>query len=168
MFQEIKPEEWKENVFQEIGKNWMLVTAEQEGKVNLMTASWGGAGILWGKPVAFVFLRPQRYTKQLVDAGERFSLSFFPEQYHPALVYAGKVSGREEDKVAGSGLTVVHDGSGTPYFQEARTAFICKKLYASPLLPEDFLTEGTKERWYPEKDYHTMYVAEIEKIWTKK
>ena len=58
-----------------IGKEWLLVTAEQEGKVNTMTASWGGVGIMWNKPVVYIFLRPQRYTKELVDRADTFSLS---------------------------------------------------------------------------------------------
>ena len=49
---EIKPEELQKNPFQMIGKEWLLVTAEKEGKANTMTASWGGVGIMWGKPVA--------------------------------------------------------------------------------------------------------------------
>lgn len=77
--------EWKkisvkdltQNVFQMIGDEWMLVTAEKDGKVNTMTASWGALGIMWGKTVATAYLRPQRYTKEFVDASETFTLSFF-------------------------------------------------------------------------------------------
>ena len=54
--------------FEKIGSEWMLITAEKHGKVNTMTASWGGLGILWGKPVATAYIRPQRYTKEFVDA----------------------------------------------------------------------------------------------------
>ena len=72
---EIRPEELQKNPFQMIGKEWLLVTAEKDGKVNTMTASWGGVGIMWNRPVAYVFLRPQRYTKEFVDQGETFSLS---------------------------------------------------------------------------------------------
>ena len=46
----------KENAFDLIGKEWMLVTAGTEDKFNTMTASWGGVGILWNKPVAFLAL----------------------------------------------------------------------------------------------------------------
>ena len=52
----------KENFFEAIGKEWMLVTAGTKEKFNTMTASWGGIGWLWNKPVAFVFIRPERYT----------------------------------------------------------------------------------------------------------
>lgn len=49
MRKEIQPEQFDKNAFQMIGKDWMLVTAEKDGKVNTMTASWGGAGVMWGK-----------------------------------------------------------------------------------------------------------------------
>ena len=32
---EIKPEELQKNPFQMIGKEWLLVTAEKEGKINI-------------------------------------------------------------------------------------------------------------------------------------
>ena len=111
----IKPEELNKNVFSMIGKEWLLVTAEKEGKVNTMTASWGGLGVMWGKDVAFIVLRPQRYTKEFVDAGETFSLSVLGGERRKTLNYLGTVSGRDEDKVAKSGLTVERE-DGTPYF----------------------------------------------------
>ena len=49
-----------ENAFDLIGKEWMLVTAGNKEKFNTMTASWGGIGWLWNKPVAFIFIRPER------------------------------------------------------------------------------------------------------------
>ena len=51
-FTEIKAEELKDNPFDLIGKQWMLITAGNEEKCNTMTASWGGVGIMWGKPTA--------------------------------------------------------------------------------------------------------------------
>ena len=60
----------KENInpFQRIGQDWMLISAEREGKVNTMTASWGMMGVFWGKNVVTVGIRPQRFTKEFVDA----------------------------------------------------------------------------------------------------
>ena len=159
----IKPEELQKNVFSMIGKEWLLVTAEKEGKVNMMTASWGGLGAMWGKNVAFIVLRPQRYTKEFVDAGETFSLSVLDGEYRKTLNYLGTVSGRDEDKVEKSGLTVEHE-DGTPYFTEANTVLVCRKLYAQPYDPSGFVDKSCDERWYPKKDYHTMYIAEIEKV----
>ena len=65
-FKKIKPEELQKNPFQMIGKEWLLVTAEKDGKANTMTASWGGVGVMWGRNVAFIVIRPQRYTKEFM------------------------------------------------------------------------------------------------------
>lgn len=163
-WKEVKPENWKESVFEKVGKQWMLVTAKKEdGSVNTMTASWGGLGILWGKPVAFVFIRPQRYTKEFVDGSQSLSLSFLGEEYRKQLNYLGTVSGRDEDKIARSGLTVANEGD-TPYFAESQTALICRKLYAQELTSECFTDKELDQKVYPGKDYHTMYVCEVEKI----
>ena len=86
MKQEIKPEELTKNTFHMIEKEWMLVTAEKDGKVNTMTASWGGVGIMWGKPVAYVFIRPQRYTKEFIDGTDTFSLSILGEEHRKTSV----------------------------------------------------------------------------------
>ena len=52
----------KEDVFHLIGKEWMLITSGTIDRFNTMTASWGGIGWLWNKPVAYIFVRPDRYT----------------------------------------------------------------------------------------------------------
>lgn len=163
---EWKPEELRENPFSLIGKTWMLVTAEKDGKVNTMTASWGGVGILWGKEVAFVFIRPQRYTKEFVDNATTLSLTFLDESFRKTLGYLGSVSGRDEDKIAKSGLTVAHEGE-TPYFAQGRLVVFGRKLFAQPFDPKCFQDPSLDGAFYPQKDYHTMYVVEIQKILTK-
>ena len=165
-FKEIKPEELQKNPFQMIGKEWLLVTAEKDGKANTMTASWGGVGVMWGRNVAFIVIRPQRYTKEVVDKAETFSLSFFGDCFRDMLTYMGTTSGRNEDKIAQSGLTVLYDGK-TPYFEEATAVMLCKKMYAQKMSPDCFIDLAAREKWYPEKDYHTLYIAEIEKILLK-
>ena len=98
-FKQVKIEDLQLNPWQTIGQDWLLVTAGDEQKANTMTASWGGLGVLWHENVAFVFIRPQRYTKEFVDAQPRFSLSFF-EGRKKELSLLGSVSGRERDNPA--------------------------------------------------------------------
>jgi len=162
-FREIKPTDITANAFEMIGEQWMLITAEKDGKVNAMTASWGGVGILWGKKVAYIFIRPQRYTKEFVDASDTLSLCFFGEEQRATLKYFGSVSGRNEDKVAKSGLTVVHDGQ-TPYFDEADCVLVCRKLYHQTLDPSGFVDQTLDAANYAAGDYHEVYVCQIEKI----
>ena len=69
-FREVPIESIEFNPFAKIGKQWMLVTAGDQEKFNTMTASWGGAGVMWGKNAVTVYIRPQRYTKEFIDAKE--------------------------------------------------------------------------------------------------
>ena len=54
------------NPFELIGKDWMLISAGTAEKWNTMTASWGGVGVMWGKPSATCYIRQSRYTKTFV------------------------------------------------------------------------------------------------------
>ena len=106
-FKEVPVESVEFNPFTKIGKQWMLVTAGDREKFNTMTASWGAAGVIWGKNTVTVYIRPQRYTKEFIDAKETFTLSFYKEEYRKALSLLGSVSGRDRDKVKEAGLTPV-------------------------------------------------------------
>ena len=155
------------NPFDKISRQWMLITAGEKEHSNTMTASWGGVGIMWGKPVATAYIRPQRYTKEFVDQNEYFTLSFLPEEYRKALNVCGSVSGRDvEDKWAQAGLHPF-EIDGTTAVEEADEIFVCRKLYAQEMLPECFIDRSCDEKWYPEKDYHTMYIAETVKVLKK-
>ena len=164
-FTEIKAEGLKDNPFDLIGKQWMLITAGNEEKCNTMTASWGGVGIMWGKPTATAYIRDSRYTKEFVDQQKCFSLSFF-DGHKKELGVLGSVSGRDANKIKDVDfhITYLED---VPTFEEAHLVFIVEKLYEDTIKPECFLDRSLDTRWYPDKDYHTMYVAKIKSIYKK-
>lgn len=56
---------------------------------------------------------------------------------------------------------------GVSVFKEAETVIICKKLYAQPLEKKFFIDKDSDKECYPDKDYHIMYVEEIEKVLIK-
>ena len=165
-FKELNIDNFACNPFSKIGKEWMLITAGNTNKINTMTASWGSLGVMWGKNVAFTFIRPQRYTKTFVDSEEYFSLCFFDEFYKKTLSYLGSTSGKNEDKISKSELTPYFIDN-VPCFEEANLILICKKLYVQELKPDCFLDLNLDNKWYELKDYHSMYVSEIEKIYEK-
>lgn len=162
---QIEINEFSENPFKLIGSDWMLITAKKGEKTNMMTASWGGVGILWNKPVATIYVRPQRYTKEFIDNEEYFSLCVLPEEYRQILNYCGTKSGRDEDKIAETKLTI-DESEKAPIFKESRLVLICKKLYAQDMSEDSFIDKSLVEKNYKAKDFHTMYVAEINKILT--
>ena len=149
-------------------KEWMLLTAGNESRgYNTMTVSWGHLGSLWGHggglPTSVVFVRPQRYTKEFMDREDYYTLTVFPESYKKQLGYLGSHSGRDEDKVAKTGLTPVFD-ENTAWFEEAKLVLVCRKLYAAPLVEEGFLDKAVLEDAYPQRDLHQVYVGEIVKV----
>jgi len=163
-FSEIKSDAISDNVFKLIGSEWMLITGGTLKSHNAMTASWGGLGVLWGKNVAFCFVRPQRYTHEFMDSGEYYTLSFFPENFKPALVVYGSTSGRDIDKDAETGLKAVPSPEGAVYYNEAKLVIVCKKLYADEFKPEKFTVSELDGLMYPARDHHTMYIGEIVRV----
>ena len=163
---EIAAENINENIFKLIGKDWMLVAAQKDGKTNAMTASWGFAGVMWGKNSLITAIRPQRYTKEFIDGSDTFSITILPDGYRDTLNYFGSVSGRDEDKIAKSGLTV-EKCENTPYFAEGKLVLICRKMFAQEIKAESFIDKEALEKWYPNNDLHTLYVAEIVKVLEK-
>lgn len=165
IFKEIVPEEIVDSTFKLIGKDWMLITAGNRASFNTMTAAWGGFGIMWQKKVIWCVIRPGRYTYEFVERSSFFTLSFFEEQYREMLTYCGSRSGRNVNKVKETGLTPVFDEDNV-YFTEARLVLECKKIYFQDLIPGHFIASEIME-FYPQKDYHRMYIAEIVKCLTK-
>ncbi len=160
-----KPEEFNA-FFDQLNRGWMLIGASDGTHDNIMTASWGGIGILWNKPVAFCFVRPQRYTYELAESSDRLSLCFLKEAYRDALRLCGRESGRDMDKFAAAGLTVAHTEDGVPYPLEASEVLIGRKLYVDDLKKTGFLVPSLLSH-YPKDDFHRVYVLEVEEYWKK-
>jgi len=162
----IDPYNIDESVFRLLDKDWMLITAGVSGHFNTMTASWGGLGILWHQPVAFIFVRPQRYTYQFLEQYEWFTLCFFGHGFRKILNFCGSRSGRNTDKIAETGLLPMETEKGNIYFQGARLIFECRKIYFQDIQPSLFL-DPKIELNYPAKDYHRMYIGKVENSWIK-
>ncbi len=148
-----------ENPFKLIGSDWMLITAGDKKSFNTMTASWGGVGVLWNKPVSYIFVRPTRYTYEFIEKSKGYSLSFFDEKYRKALSICGTKSGRDTDKVKEAGLTPVVSDTGIVHFDEAKLVLECSKLYFQDIDPANFLDPSINSLY--DNDYHRMYIGEI-------
>ncbi len=148
----------KFNPFSLIGDEWILIATGDNNKHNMMTASWGGLGVLWNKEVATIYIRPSRYTLELIKERDYFSLSFFGDNKQPHKI-GGSTSGRDIDKTKTANLTPIYENN-TIYYKEARLVLICKKLYHSKLNNQDFLSPNL-ESFYPNKDYHNIIIGEI-------
>lgn len=162
-YRELDPKLWQDQIFSLLGEEWALVTAGNEEKCNTMTVSWGGIGVLWGKPMATLYIRPQRYTREFMEQEDFVSLSFLEEGHKKELAFCGKESGRTVDKFKECNFQpvfqAVADGV-VPFVDKAKLVFLCRKQAVMPMVAEA-LPEDVKERWYPKADYHLMYFCEI-------
>ena len=165
-FKKINPSEITANPFNLIGDDWALVTSGNAENFNTMTVSWGGVGIMWGKPCAFTFIRPQRYTFEFTENNDYYTMSFFDEKYRDALKFCGTKSGRDYDKVKKTNLTPAFTENGAPYFEEAKLVFVCRKMYSQFLNEESICDPESVSKWYKD-DYHKMYISEIEEVLVK-
>jgi flavin reductase (DIM6/NTAB) family NADH-FMN oxidoreductase RutF len=151
-----------------IGSGWMLITAgdvsRDKSSWNTMTASWGGFGVLWGRDVAFMFIRPSRHTFHFANSSDLFSLSYFDVRYRNSLDICGSRSGRDTDKAAEAGITPVVFGHGAAAgavgFKEASDIIVCRKLYTYDFDPGKFLSASIENN-YNGQDYHRMFIGEI-------
>lgn len=163
----IAAEDFNSNVFDLLANGWMLLTAGEKdgGNFNTMTISWGMFGTLWGRPCVQVVVRPQRYTMEFLEKYDTFTLSAFPMEYRKALSYCGANSGRDGDKIAEAGLTVVDSEEvEAPTFAEANLVFECRKLYVDKFNGKNFLDKGIVKDCYPSRDYHVIFIAEVLRV----
>ena len=153
--------------FQNLGNEWAVLAAGDENRSNAMTISWGSLGFIWQRPVITVLVRPQRHTHLFTEEFENLSVCFFDRSHRKALAVMGAESGRDKDKAALAGLTPTFH-YGAPSFEEAYLTVAARKLYRGRFEPQGFLAPEIDEEFYPEKDYHTIYYAELLKAYGKR
>lgn len=165
----IAPNRITDNFIELIGHEWMLVTSGTPGHFNTMTASWGGVGYLWNRPVATIFVRPERYTFEFIEQTRRFSLSFLGEAHKAVHTVTGSKSGRDTDKIAETGLHPVFTETGGIFYEETRLGLECSVLYADGIEADRFLDPALARQWYgPQQGgAHKMYIAGITQAWIK-
>lgn len=159
LFSEINPKDFTDNAIKLIGLDWMLIAAGDVKNYNMMTASWGGLGMLWHKPVCFIFVRPSRYTFDFLEEKELFSLNFFTDNYRSILNFCGSNSGRDVNKMKAVTLTPVEKNDFV-FFDESRLVLLCNTLYFHDINPDHLLPLLTA-KVYKNGDFHRLYIGEI-------
>ena len=161
----MRPFEAKDyKIFDMFNNQWALATAGGPEHWNTCTIAWGSLGTIWGgpgggRPIATIYINPDRYTWEFLKDSDTFTVDFFPPEYRKALGYLGSHSGRDGDKVAAAGLTPKELHGGVT-FEEAELTFVCRKLYEGPFAREGLAEEidqGIYRDWQP----HWMFVGEI-------
>jgi flavin reductase (DIM6/NTAB) family NADH-FMN oxidoreductase RutF len=170
-YKSISPFEFVCKPFHLFNYDWTLITVPddryQKNGANAMTASWGMTGVVWSKPVVYTYVRPQRYTHELLSKSDVYSVSVYDEKYRlPLTETFGVLCGRDIDKAAKCGFTIAHE-DGIPYFEEAHTVLLCKKLYVQRIDANCFLDKSLNDAMYPNADQHWAYTSEVLKVLEK-
>lgn len=149
-------------IFSVFGSRNALLTAGNRSGCNPMTIGWCQLGRLWNVPVCTVYVRPERYTYQLMEAQNTFSVTVLPEDRADVLRLCGTRSGRDLDKIQACGLTVRYGAEDTPFFEEADWSLICRKLYQQDLEPDGVLDHTVIDPYYGKAGgWHRMYVGQV-------
>ena len=150
----------------------VLLTTKAGDKVNTMTISWGTLGIEWSRPIFTCFIREGRFTRSQLDANPEFTVNIPYGEFNKAILgFCGSKSGRDSDKIAEMGLTLVESEKiSVPAIKELPLTLECRVVYRQlqdkAAVPPDF-----QQAFYPEavdgtfhganRDYHVAYYAEI-------
>lgn len=149
-------------------KKGILLTTKSGDKVNTMTIGWGKIGIEWNRPVFIAYVRETRYTKSMLENSGEFTVNIpYGQLDSNILGYCGNKSGRDTDKIADLGLTLVEsDVVSVPGIKELPLTLECRVIYKQAqdlnMLPDEIF-----DRFYPVmdaegfRDYHIAYYGEI-------
>ncbi|MDD5362939.1 MAG: hypothetical protein PHN88_12450 [Ignavibacteria bacterium] len=172
LFEQISPEKISDNVFTLVGKIFPVVTAGSENHFNSMTASGGGLGMLFKKPTTWCILQSTRYTLEMIQKEQTYTLSYFPKEYKKQILFLGSKSGRDSEKMKEVKLTGIKTPSGNISYKEARLIFECKLTEITTPDPDDFYSLEVKDyikEMYKDTNEHRKYVfGEITHVWVKK
>ena len=165
-YKRIAPDKIPGNIIKMLSEDWMLITAGNDQQFNPMTASWGGLGNLYNKPVTFCFINPARYTYDIMDKGDTYTLTFYTETYREALNYCGHNSGKDKNKVKEAGLTPITTPSGSKAFSEAWMIIECRKMVSQTINIDGIADPELRKQWAG-KAMHKMFIGEILNVWVK-
>lgn len=172
LFTQILPEDINDNVFTLVGKDFFVITAGKENLYNSMVGSGGGLGMLFQKPTTWCVLRADRYTLELIQKEQTYTLSYFPNECKEQMFFLGSKSGRDSEKMKDVGLTSTQTPSGDISFKEARLIIECKLTQITTPNPNDFCTQEArdyiKEAYKEVNDYRKYLFGEITHVWVKK
>jgi len=145
-----------------LGESRVLLTSVgQDRKPSAMAIGWGTIGVIWGRPVFIVLVRPSRHTFSLIQETGDFTVNVAPVGLREDVTYCGTVSGRDHDKFRERNLTALPAKNVTsPIIKECLIHFECKVIHRNDLIPAKIAPEIIPE-FYPKGDFHRLFFGQI-------
>ncbi len=142
------------------GPGALLCSVAPDGRPNVMTIGWCTLGIIWGRPMCLVLVRPERFTFDCLEATGDFTIGVFGDDRRDDLLFCGTESGRRVDKLAHCGLTPVPSQHvRSPLLDEALVTYECRVVHRHDLLPDNLAPELLSS--YGDGHLHRTYYGHI-------
>jgi flavin reductase (DIM6/NTAB) family NADH-FMN oxidoreductase RutF len=143
------------------GEGLLLAATKPDGATNVMTIGWGTIGVIWGRPVWTVLVRPSRFTYEFIEASDAFTVNVPATTMIDFVRFCGSQSGRDHDKLARFEIGAT-PGRHVP----AATIDGCPLVYECRVVQKNDLVPATLDpriqtRFYRQGDYHRVYYGEI-------
>ena len=175
LFKQISPEEICDNLFNVLGKlpgKDTVITAGKKDHYNSMIGSVTGLAFLFNKPTTWCILREDRYTLEMIQKEQTYTLSYFPKEYKKQIYFLASKSGRDSEKMKEVELTSVQTPSGEMSFKEAKLIIECKLTISTTVNPNDIyaqeVKDNVKEEYIEASHYRKFVFGEITSVWVKK
>ena len=90
------------------GPGLLMLTGSDAEKENLITIGWLQFGIVWGEPTVNVFVRQSRYSYELLQKYDEFTINLLPvPTFNDVLSKCASSSGSYTNKFKDTNLTKV-------------------------------------------------------------
>lgn len=164
----IKYNELSKEMLSQLEKGSFL-TVKNDNKINSMTIGWGSIGYIWNKPIFTVLVRYSRFTHELLENTDEFTISVpMKNDLSKALGICGTQSGRNLDKIEAANLSLQESQViDTPVIKDCDIYYECKIVHRQSMEPSLF-NKDLKKIKYPDNDYHVIYYGEILASYTRK
>ena len=151
-----------DTILQNIKKGAFLTVKNRQGELNTMTIGWTMFGILWRKPILMVAVRPDRFTFNLIENADDFTVTFPDSDMHKQLNCCGIYSGRNVDKFKKCGLlTQAAQKVSSPIVLAKTARYYECQIVQTTAMDKTGLNQKYDRDVYQDKSYHTYYFGEI-------
>jgi len=158
------------NYFHDYGK--IITTLRQSGafltvkdmadKINVMTIGWVMLGVMWRMPMLMVAVRSSRYTFQLLENADDFTVTFPFSGMSKELNFCGTNSGRGVDKIKTCNLLLsAAQKTKTPIIDISSARHYECRIVQATAMDKERLSSQYRHDLYQDDAYHTYYFGEI-------
>ncbi len=143
----------------------LLTTVDPEGSPNVMTIGWGNPGIVWGRPVFVVMVRPSRFSFENIEATGEFTVNVPTPDMSDACEHCGSVSGRDHAKFQECGLNArAGRYIEVPRIEECVMHYECRVVQRNDVI-ESQLDAEVHAEFYGTGDFHRVYYGEVLEVY---